>query len=289
MRYSTSIRDKQPSINDVRDYWEHWPLLSHEVGNVAPIEHWKLLDVAKRTDVERFSLEFWGFDQVKGLRLLDIGCGPGWLTVKYAQAGAEVTAIDLTDAAVRITKSVLTAMSVDANVQVANAECLPFDNESFEIVVSSGVLHHTPDPMKGFSEAFRVTVPGGIGRITLYRLSLLHHPLVFPIVKVLLRATRTRHPGADLAAKATSVGEFVRMYDGEQNPIGVARTTRQWRRELSSTGWEIVSSEVHYFPLRMVGAFQALPRWVHYLLDHFLGTMTYFELRKPVTTNSSEV
>jgi len=275
-----------PSINDVRAYWEQYPLLSHEVGCVSPIEHWSILDEKKRGDIERFSLDFWKFEQTKGKRVLDIGCGPGWLTVKYAAAGAMVTAIDLTESAVSITESVLRAKSLKAHVQVGNAESLPFPDDSFEIVVSSGVLHHTPDTLKGFSEAFRVTTPGGQGLITLYRLSLLHRRWVFPLVRVLMKLTRARHPGADLASLATSAEEFVRMYDGEDNPIGIAQTTRKWQRDLETVGWKVTTIETHYFPLRMVANLKAAPDWLHKLLDRYCGTMVYFSLQKSLPTES---
>lgn len=280
-QYDGDIAENSPSISDVRDYWERFPLLRHEIGVLSPTRHWELLDELKRTDIERFTPSFWEFEKSKGMRLLDIGCGPGWLTVMYSQEGAQVTAVDLTETAVSITESVLRAKLLRADVRVANAEALPFDDSSFDIVVSSGVLHHIPDTTKGLAEALRVTVPGGAAKITLYRLSILHHPLIFPIVRGIMRMMKARHPGADLAIKARSVTDFIRMYDGEENPIGIARTTQQWCDELELVGWTVVSSEVHYFPVRMVPLLQRVPRWIHYLLDRYLGTMVFFTLQRP--------
>ena len=278
---------KSPTENDVKRYWERFPLLTHELGSVNATEHWQSLDFLKRTDIERFAIHYWMFDDVRDMKLLDIGCGPGWLTVQYSAAGAKVSAIDLTESAINITHQILDAKSLSADLRVASAERLPFEDESFDVVVSSGVLHHTPDTLGAFREAFRVTKPGGVGLITLYRLGVLHSSMVFPLVQVLMRMTRTKHPGADLAKTATNVQDFVRQYDGLDNPIGIAKTNREWCADLERVGWSVEKIENHYFPLRMVPALRRAPRWLHKFLDKYLGTMVYVTLRRSSSSMSS--
>ena len=279
MTYRGGVHES-PTENDVKQYWERYPLLSHELGSVSATKHWQSLDLLKQTDIERFALHYWKFDDVRGKKLLDIGCGPGWLTVQYAAAHAKVFAVDLTEAAVNITSQILDAKSLSADVRVASAESLPFEDKSFDFVVSSGVLHHTPDTLRAFREAFRVTRPGGIGLITLYRLGILHSSLVFPVVQALMRMTQTKHPGADLGKTATSVQDFVRQYDGSDNPVGIAKTNREWCADLEGVGWTIEGIENHYFPIRMVPILRRAPRWFHKMLDRFFGTMVYFTLRR---------
>ena len=269
-----------PEINDVRAYWEGNPLYGFELGDPGSPEFFEALDRVKREDVERFSLDYWAFDSFRGKPVLDVGCGPGWLTVQYAAGGADVTSVDLTDAAVELTRKQLGHHALKAKVRQANAEELPFGDESFDLVVSSGVLHHTPDTQKAFRECFRVLRRGGEAKITLYRLGLLHAPLVFPATQGLMRLLSVKHPGADMARDAGSVNEFVRQYDGKDNPVGIAKSDADWARDLADAGFQVLSSEVHFFPMRFVPMGRHLPRFAHYGLDRAFGTMVYFELAK---------
>ena len=268
------------SINDVHSYWDWHPLLAFEVGDVGADERWQYPDHIKRTDVEAFAINYWGFESPRGKTLLDIGCGPGWLTVMYARNGATVTAVDLTEQAIELTSTALSANGVDASVQVASAESLPFPDQSFDVVVSSGVLHHTPDVGSAIREAYRVTREGGDGLITLYRLGILHHRMVFPLVRTVMHITGIRHPGANLASTSRSVEEFVRQYDGVNTPVGIANSERDWETDLTSAGWTVVSREWHYFPSRMVPFLTRAPRWLRKILDRYFATMVYFRLRR---------
>ena len=272
---------KEVSSNKkVKDYWESHPLLYFELGNVSTSDRWHKLDEVKRSDVERFAMPFWGFERVKGKKVLDIGCGPGWQTVNYAKNQARVFAVDLTESAVLLTKRALEENFVSAIAQVASADQLPFDDETFDKVVASGVLHHVPDYQTAFREAYRVTRDGGIGLITLYRLGAMHHPMLFPFVKVLMRLTGTRHPGSNLAVTGRTVADFIRQYDGINNPTGIAKTEREWETDLVNAGWKIVSVERHFFPLRMSRWLRGSPRIVHKALDRYLSTMVYFTLER---------
>jgi len=276
----TSLAVAMASEQQVRDYWEQNPLLAHEVTTDDPVERWHYLDHIKRTDVEAFAVCYWQFENVAGKSLLDLGCGPGWLSVMYARGGAQVTAVDITNQALTLTKAALDVNGLSANLRQASAESLPLPDQSFDVVVSSGVLHHTPDPSRAFSEAHRVARPGALGLITLYRFGILHHSLVFPVVRFLMRISGTRHPGADLGRESTSVADFIRQYDGAGNPVGIARKEGDWANDLRVAGWEVVSVERHYFPARMVPPLRHAPRWVKRIVDRYFATMVYYTLRR---------
>ena len=121
----------------------------------------------------RYQLEpqispFADFATSSGKRLLEIGLGMGSDFLRFVRAGADASGIDLTDRAVEITRGRLTSEGLDASVQVADAESLPFPDASFDIVYSWGVLHHTPNTARAVAESLRVLAPGGKLKIMLY-------------------------------------------------------------------------------------------------------------------------
>lgn len=270
-----------PQIKDVQAYWESHPLLSYEFEEPGSPKFFDELDRVKREDIERFAMKYWDFPAWRGKSVLDIGCGPGWVTVQYAAAGAKVSSVDLTSAAVELCKKHLDYRGLTADVRQGNAEQLPFPDNHFDMVFSSGVLHHTPDTQKSFRESFRVLKPGGTAKITLYRLGVLHSPAVFGVTRGIMNMLGVKHPGADLGREATSVADFIRQYDGKDNPIGIAKSDRDWARDLEAVGYEVKGWESHFFPKRFVPAGKIMPSFVHGMLDRAVGTMVYFHLVKP--------
>ena len=100
-----------------------------------------------------------------GMRLLDIACGPGSITVGLAQAVApgEVYGIEIEESQVSMAQAVA-ARYQQANVayQVADATDLPFDDGFFDVVHCHDALIHIPDATAVLTEAMRVLKPGGI-------------------------------------------------------------------------------------------------------------------------------
>ena len=272
-----------PTIDDVRRYWNGHPLLSFEGGEPGTPHYFACLEEAKQRDAERFTAAFWDFTGYAGKRVLDVGCGPGWYTVRYALGGAEVQAIDLTPAAAAIAEKYLRLRGVPARVQVGDAEAIPHPDNHFDLVASSGVLHHTPDHEQAFRECFRVLAPGGEAKITLYRKGILHHPLPWRLATWVLRLLGVKHPGADLARTATSPDDFIRQYDGADNPVGTGLRDAQWRRLLEGVGFTVEGVERHFVPVRYFPAWLPMPDRPHRFLDHLFGTLAYFRLRKPVS------
>ena len=106
------------------------------------------------------------FARQKGKSVLEIGCGTGAASVLFARAGARVTAIDLTQAAVDMTLAHTEGLGVA--VERMDAEHLAFPDQSFDYVFSWGVLHHSSAPEKAFAEVARVLKTGGSALIMVY-------------------------------------------------------------------------------------------------------------------------
>lgn len=109
-----------------------------------------------------------GFAQSKDLRVLEVGCGLGTDGAQFARAGADYTGVDLTQAAVDLAKRHFELFELPGTFRVADAERLDFPDNSFDIVYSHGVLHHTPDTAAAVREVHRVLRPGGKAVVMLY-------------------------------------------------------------------------------------------------------------------------
>lgn len=96
-------------------------------------------------------------------RSLELGCGTGFFTLNLKLAGviddAHVT--DLSPGMVEVAQRNARDLGFEVAGRVADAERLPYDDESFDIVIGHAVLHHIPDLDAAFAEILRVLRPGG--------------------------------------------------------------------------------------------------------------------------------
>ncbi len=94
---------------------------------------------------------------------LEIGCGTGFFLLNLMQAGVldkgHVT--DISPGMVRVAEENAAALGLAVEGRVADAETLPYDDCSFDLVVGHAVLHHVPDVERALREVVRVLRPGG--------------------------------------------------------------------------------------------------------------------------------
>jgi len=99
-----------------------------------------------------------------GARVLEIGCGPGQLSIRLARRGFDVTGLDLDPAMIeRARTSAEGAADHDErrpSFVVGDVAALPFPDGSFDLVVSTLSMHHWSDPSAGLVEIGRVLRPG---------------------------------------------------------------------------------------------------------------------------------
>lgn len=116
------------------------------------------------------------FEYHGGERVLEVGVGIGTDLAQYARNGAKVSGIDLTQEAINMTKLNLEQRGLGyETLQTADAENLPFEDDSFDLVYSFGVLHHTPNTDKAVEEIHRVLKPNGKTIVLLYARGLKHY------------------------------------------------------------------------------------------------------------------
>lgn len=161
------------SIEEVREFWNARPCnVRHSKEPVGTLGFFQEVS-AKKFKVESHKLAFLNLENVKGKRILEVGCGMGTDAVKFAEAGAEVVCIDLTPAAIELCKKNFEVRGLSAEFYCGNIEeldtLLPSSYlESFDIVYSFGVLHHTPHPSKAFEQIKPFLKSGGEFRFMVY-------------------------------------------------------------------------------------------------------------------------
>lgn len=102
-------------------------------------------------------------------RVLDVGCGPGSITVDLAArvaglggAASQVTGVENTEAPLDAARQLAARRGVEAGFQTGDAYALPFADSSFDIVLAHQVLQHLADPVAALREFARVCAPGGV-------------------------------------------------------------------------------------------------------------------------------
>ena len=94
---------------------------------------------------------------------LEIGAGTGYFSLNLLQAGAieRATATDISPGMLATLEENSERLGLEVRAAAAEAETLPFGDESFDLVFGHAVLHHIPDLSQAFSEFARVLRPGG--------------------------------------------------------------------------------------------------------------------------------
>ena len=95
--------------------------------------------------------------------VLDLACGPGFLTLAFAARAARVTGFDATDAFLALARdeAARRGLADVASFQSGDAEALPYADESFDVVACRAAFHHFPHPARVLHEMRRVVRRGG--------------------------------------------------------------------------------------------------------------------------------
>jgi 2-polyprenyl-3-methyl-5-hydroxy-6-metoxy-1,4-benzoquinol methylase len=114
------------------------------------------------------------YERLSDRRVLEIGCGLGTHSGLMAEAGARVSAIDITPRGVELTRRRLALRGLDADVRIMDGEELQFDDEEFDLVWSWGVVQHTAHPERMAAEVHRVLKSSGEFRMMVYNRRSMH-------------------------------------------------------------------------------------------------------------------
>ncbi|MFA5794775.1 MAG: class I SAM-dependent methyltransferase [Candidatus Brocadiia bacterium] len=211
--------DEQIKVEEVIKFWDNNPLcasvIPYALGTKEYFNYYdKLRELNGSIDFHEKLHEYRDF---AGKKVLDVGSGNGYVLSHYAKAGAEVFGIDLSQTAIDLCRKRFEIAGLKGNFQVANAENMPFDDETFDCVCSMGVLHHTPDTKQAISEVYRVMKKNGRLILMFY-----HKNSALYWVGIHLQAI----------IKMKSIRQLINEVDGVGNPKGAVYTKKNLRQLL---------------------------------------------------------
>lgn len=150
--------------NSVRDFWNSEPCGTRYLN-----EHDDFAAQARqRYEMEPHIFDFAGFAGARGLRVLEIGVGMGADYLEWLKAGARASGVDLSAISIARARRRCEIAGYETDLRISDAESLPFPADSFDIVYSYGVMHHSPDTRRCVQEGWRVLKPGGELKIMVY-------------------------------------------------------------------------------------------------------------------------
>ncbi|WP_420643670.1 class I SAM-dependent methyltransferase [Candidatus Leptofilum sp.] len=109
----------------------------------------------------------WAFDLLRlepGMRVLECGCGPGWLwreNIDRLPDGCDIILTDLSPGMVAEAEAALATSNHRFDFQPSNIQALDFADSTFDVVVANHMLYHVPDLAQGLAEVRRVLKPNG--------------------------------------------------------------------------------------------------------------------------------
>lgn len=149
--------------DEVQRQWDRDACGSQYVKGIEPHTlEWYL-------DVERYRYEVYGpwmprlmeFNQHRGKKLLEVGGGMGTDHAQFAKNGAITTDLDLSSGHLEHARRNFALRGLNGEFVHGDAEAMPFEDCTFDVVYSNGVIHHTPNTKKTIDEIYRVLKPGG--------------------------------------------------------------------------------------------------------------------------------
>jgi SAM-dependent methyltransferase len=266
----------------VRVFWEEHPVSADAVAaSPGTASFFQLFDALREADdcePYPFSNRIHGYDRAAGKRVLDVGCGNGYVLERYARHGAEVCGIDLTETAIGLSRQRFALAGLRGEFRATDGDTVPYPDGQFDIVCSMGVLHHIEDPRPMLAEMRRVLRPGGELILMLYH----RHSWKYQVVLRLKRLFDRRYRGKSQAealnmndgpdcplAKVYSKAEVLRLMSGFDD-VHFILNQLSWKQLLLSKGLA-----------RVLTPF--LPSSSESVFARLLGWNLYVRARKPVT------
>lgn len=174
-------------LSTVRDFWNANPCQSDLSQATQRRQYFEEISQKRYGGREWHVPTVADFNAYRNKDVLEIGCSIATDGLEFAKSGANYTGLDLTPQAVETAQERFHLFGVPGTFVAANAEELPFPDESFDHIYSFGVIHHAPAPEKIAREIHRVLRKGGTFTVMLYNRSSINYYIEIMLLRKMFR------------------------------------------------------------------------------------------------------
>jgi ubiquinone/menaquinone biosynthesis C-methylase UbiE len=230
-------------LSAVQNYWNDRPCnIRHSLKEIGSEEYFNEVEWRKYK-VEPHIPAFADFEQWRGKKVLEIGCGIGTDTMNFARHGAQVTAVDLSDQSLALARKRAEVFGLQDRIQFLQADAEHLTDyvpvEPYDLVYSFGVIHHTPHPERVMEQIRRYLKPSTTVKIMVY------HRWSWKVLWIVFGYGK---------GKFWQMDKLIAQNSEAQTgcPVTYAYSRSQGRRFLESHGLTVTKTEAdHIFPYRI--------------------------------------
>jgi glycosyltransferase involved in cell wall biosynthesis/ubiquinone/menaquinone biosynthesis C-methylase UbiE len=226
---------------EVQNQWNNNPVGAETARSAQPHTLDWFLEVERhRYDVYApWMPDVMEFASHHGEKVLEIGGGMGTDLAQFAKHGAIVTDVDLSAGHLQLAQENFRLRGLTGQFVHHDAESLPFDHDSFDVVYSNGVIHHTPNTKRTIAEMLRVLKPGGRAIVMVYAENSLQYWRNLVWHSGLKNGDLANHSMAEIMSRT------VEITGNDARPLVKVYTKRRLRDLFSDfTGIEIVQRQL---------------------------------------------
>lgn len=251
-------------IEAVQDYWNRRPCnIKHSTQPIGSRQFYDEIE-ARKFLVEPHIPLFANFSSMKGKKVLEIGCGLGVASINFARAGAQVTAVDLSNESLAVAKKNAEVCGVADRIQFhqGNSEnlsnILPADQ--FDLIYSFGVIHHSPHPDKILRAVRPYLKADGQLKIMVY------HRRSWKVLEILLGYGKCQF---------WKMRRLIANYSEAQVgcPVTYSYSKKEGESLITAQGYQVMDTRVdHIFPYRIKDyvQYRYVKRWYFRWMPHKL-------------------